>query len=88
MENFPDIVLEAYHTNPLYALFFLIYILTSSVIVLSVLTGVFYYHFKALYEENLGRVVERFPGFAAGGGNWQPPRLGERVSGCSCSTAS
>ncbi len=63
MENFPDILLEAYGISTLYFIFFFIYIIFASIIVLSLVVGVFYFHFKNFYVYNLNKVVGKYDNF-------------------------
>lgn len=63
MENFPDIIIEALQINPLYFVFFLVFILTSSIIVMALVTGVFYFHYKNFYIDNIQYVEAKYPIF-------------------------
>lgn len=63
MENFPDILVECLNISFVYFFFFLIFILTSSIIVMALVTGVFYFHFKNFYVENIQKVEAKYPIF-------------------------
>ena len=41
MENFPDIIIDAYHINSLYALYFIFFIFITSIIIFAMLVGMF-----------------------------------------------
>ena len=74
MENFPDILIEALQINPIYFIFFLIFILTSSIIVMALVTGVFYFHYKNFYVDNIQYVEAKYPIFKKA----LPPLMDER----------
>ena len=41
MANFPDIVIDAYHINALYALYFIFYIFFAAIVIFGMVVGVF-----------------------------------------------
>lgn len=63
MENFPDICLDSAEISAVIMIFFYFYILVSAIVIISLLTGVFYFYFKNFYIENLRVIGKKYPHF-------------------------
>ena len=63
MANFPDIVIDAYHINALYALYFIFYIFFAAIVIFGMVVGVFGANYQSFYEENLNKVEGKYPIF-------------------------
>jgi len=51
--NFPDIMLPAYNINPLYCLFFIVYLILGLFFLMNLLLAVFYNNYKNRLEEGI-----------------------------------
>ena len=63
MENFPDVCLEANGINLIIMIFFYLYVVVSAIVIISLLTGVFYFYFMNFYIENLREIGKKYPHF-------------------------
>lgn len=63
LENFPDILLDSYQINSMYVLYFFIFIILSSIIIFSIVVGVFYFHYSSFFVENINMVAAENPKF-------------------------
>lgn len=62
-EMFPDILVETGVYSWVYAGFFAIYAIITSILLLGLTTGVFYYNYKGIYTRTLNRVAAIYPTF-------------------------
>ncbi len=63
MENFPDILVDSYEINYIYVGFFILFIFISSIIVFSLVVGVFYFHYQSFYIDNINKMEAKYPEF-------------------------
>lgn len=58
LDNYPDLVLWVYHEKPSMMIFYYIFTVFTSIVMLSVLTGVFYTNFKEHYSGNVSEQMK------------------------------
>jgi len=66
MENFPDIMIDAFLINPLYAIYFVFFIFVTSIIVFGMAVGIFGGNYYVFYEQNLNKMYELYEDFRDG----------------------
>lgn len=59
LDNFPDVMLGIVNSEPVLLLFFFFFTIISGIIMLSIMTGVFYTHFKDLYSASVDTLVSQ-----------------------------
>ena len=57
LDNFPDVMLGIVNDEPVLLLFFFFFSIISGIIMLSIMTGVFYTHFKDLYSATVDKLI-------------------------------
>ncbi len=57
LDNYPDVLLGIVNDRPTLLTFFIFYSIVAGIIMLSIMTGVFYTHFKDLYSETVDKLV-------------------------------
>ena len=64
MENFPDVLLDAFQISLFNFMFIIAFVFIASVIVIGFTTGVFFNYYKDYYVENIREVEDQYPVFA------------------------
>lgn len=59
LDNFPDVMIGIVNDEPILLLFFFFFSIISGIIMLSIMTGVFYTHFKDLYSATVDQLVSQ-----------------------------
>lgn len=59
LDNFPDVILGIVNDEPILLLFFFFFSIISGIIMISIMTGVFYTHFKDLYSATVDKLVSQ-----------------------------
>lgn len=57
LDNYPDALLGIINERPFLLIFFFCFTIFSAIIMISIMTGVFYTHFKDIYSENVDKLV-------------------------------
>lgn len=64
-ESYPDVVVEAGLSSPFYVVFFVLFSVITSVMLLAMTTGVFYFNYKGIFTKNLNYVAQKYPDFVS-----------------------
>lgn len=62
-ENFPGVLIDSIEGSVFHLIFLIIFMLISAKIIGSFFSGVFFFHFKSYYIENLRKVEAKYPVF-------------------------
>lgn len=57
LDNYPDALLGIINERPFLLIFFFCFCIFSGIIMISMMTGVFYTHFKDIYSENVDKLI-------------------------------
>lgn len=57
LDNYPDVLYGIVSEKPELQIFFFIFAIISGIIMMSIMTGVFYSNFKDLYSENVDKLI-------------------------------
>jgi len=63
LENFPEVLIDSIGVSVWHLLFLMAFVLIASILVISFVTGVFFFHYKRYYVENLNFVETKYPEF-------------------------
>ena len=64
-EQYPDVIVEAGLFSPFYVVFFVFFSVVTSVVLLAMTTGVFYFNYKGIFTKNLNNVAQKYPEFVS-----------------------